>query len=366
MPDIILGDDVKDIYVAKLAQGILLGLRSRLLFPKIGFADYSDEVKEQGESVLVGVAGKFTGVHQSPDVEVPLQKSGISKRSIVLNKYLPCDFLVKDVAQAISGTNLVQTFSQSAVDAIATSVDGTFADLFDSTYYAGAGTITATATSAAIVGVGTDFTRIGAGCLLKTAGGQIRTVLSVTDATHLTLTAVITDTEAAVAYSLSNIVNYANGTAFGDGAMLAAEKMLTLHNVPDNSRVLVANVDDYSDLLSETKYIGASSINAAMLRQGALGEIRGFSTYRNNNKIKSYSLGMSPDCVGFAFRPLKVPDDVAYITSKVVTDPETGIGMRFTLSYDAANRGIRTSIDVLYGASLFFGERTVKIIEAAA
>jgi len=66
----------------------------------------------------------------------------------------------------------------------------------------GTGTITTTGTSAAVTGVGTAFTtEEPTGTLITTAGGRTYTVLSVTDNTHLTLTANVTTGESGVAFT---------------------------------------------------------------------------------------------------------------------------------------------------------------------
>lgn len=80
---------------------------------------------------------------------------------------------------------------------------------------AGAGTITTTVGSTAVVGVGTTFlTSVHPGDRIKTAGGNFLTVYKVTDDTNLVLTSNATVAESGVTYSESdfyNVVNNATG-----------------------------------------------------------------------------------------------------------------------------------------------------------
>jgi hypothetical protein len=67
----------------------------------------------------------------------------------------------------------------------------------------GTGTITVTSGSKAVTGAGTSFTSLKVGGTIKTAGGKLLTINSITDNTHLVLTANATATETGVAFSQS-------------------------------------------------------------------------------------------------------------------------------------------------------------------
>jgi len=355
---------VNDVLITRIAKSFFEVLRGSLVLTKCGIVDYSADFKEAGESVKVASIGDFTAANADPDSAVAIQNSTLTAGTITLDKYVPVDFIIKDIAEAVSGMNLIENYSRSAAGAIIQSIEETIGDIFDDTYFAAVGTATFSDSAVAVVGVGTKFTKYNVGAMVKTAGGATGRIATITDDTHMTMAANMAADEAGVAFSVSREVTFASNASFDDTVIRKARKVLVDAKVAESGRVLLCNTDDYDDLLGDTKYTAADSMNMGMLVNGALGRIRGFSVFESNNFDKSHSVAFTPAALGIAFRPFKPVNDGG-VVSKIITDPVTGIPLRVMMSYDAANRGYRISLDILYGVKLFKPEWTCRIYQTA-
>lgn len=128
------------------------------------------------------------------------------------------------------------------------------------------GTITVTATSTGVVGVGTTFAVGDVGKYLRTAGGQLKKITAFVDTTHVTLDSAITTTETGVAFTFLQIVlspkvlNTAIILPLLAGFVPTTNGMFGLDTTANKLMVMINNVSRYllhdGNAVTPKKYIG--------------------------------------------------------------------------------------------------------------
>lgn len=349
-----------------IAGKTLQKMKADAVFSKLAYVDFSQDLKQYGDTVQIPKLSTFTAQSKVAKTPAVLQDMDSSKVDVKLGDLSYIHFLLEDTAAAAANQNLIQRLSDAAGNALLEKLETSFINLFDSPYVDGVGTISVTNGSATVTGVGTEFTKYKVGYKIKTAGAVVREITAIASDTSLTVDSNYAGDESGVAFSFIQQAVYANGTGKADDAtILKARSILRAQRTPANSMALVANLDDYSDISTEAKYIGADSINAKMLREDAVGRIRGANVYESNFMEKAYSPMFNPLAIGAAFRILNVPQkDVE--SAGVVYDEETGMSIRYIVKYSQDYVGYRVSLDMLYGMSIIDPEQVVLINEAIA
>ncbi len=350
-------------YVPLIIAGLTLEkMRADAVFSKLAYVDFSKDLKTEGDTVQIPKLSTFTAKKKLAHVAAELQDMNSDSVSVTLTNHYYTQFLLEDVTLASTSKNLMDRLSRAAGNALVEAIEGDFINLFESAYVAGIGTLTVTAASASVVGVGTTFTKLKIGYKIKTAGGQIEEISAITDDTHLTVVSAFTTTENAVSYGYLQQAVYSNGSNIADASILDARKILRDQKTPRGNMVLVANLEDYGYLLNESTFKGADSVNANMLREGAAGRMRGFDTFESNFLDKPFSPAFNPNAIGAAFRVLKPPTNVEQ--TGVISDPETGLSLRYVVTYDHEYMGYRVGLDILGGMNVIDPEQVVLISEA--
>jgi hypothetical protein len=70
------------------------------------------------------------------------------------------------------------------------------------------------------------------------------------------------------------------------------------------------------------------------------------------------------DAFGLAVRPLPVDGDGLGVKQGVYNDPTTGLSLRLTMGYDAAQGGMFARAEILYGVSIMRQGLAVALKEA--
>jgi preprotein translocase subunit YajC len=353
--------DMQDFIPTIIAGKTLEYIRGDVVFPKLSIVDFSPDVASMGETVNIPKLSNYTAKDKAAKTPTELQDMVSDVVAVTLNKHKYVQFLLEDVAMAKAKPGLIDLHSRAAANALIEAIEADFAALFDTCYINGTGTITATAASDAVVGVGTLFTsQLKVGDKIKTAGGVVREVATITDNTHLTVDSVYSATESGVAFTFIQQSVFA--TTITDAAIVEARRRLRKNKANVNELTFVSSLDDYAALLNLSTYRDASTINEGSLRKGALGQIRGFEVWEDNAFEKAYSAAFSPMSIGAAFRVLEPVKDAW--KSAVVNDPESGLGVRVTVKYSDNDLGYKVTIDLLYGVAVIDPTQIVRLAAA--
>ncbi len=358
--------NMADFVPVIIAGKALMKMKRDMVFSRLAYVDFSADLKQRGDTVQIPKLSTFEAKTLTPGADADLQDMNSSKASIVLDNLDYVHFLMTDVARAKVNQNLIDRLSEAAARALLEKQESKFADLFDSPYITGEGTISVTTGSATVTGDGTSFmTDLKVGYKIKTAGGVVREVTAIASDTELTVDSNYAADEADVAFYYIQQAGYANGGSMDDSTILLARSILRGQGTPINSMSLVANLTDYSVISSIDEYIGADSINAKILVDGMAGRIRGFNVFESNFMDKEYSPAFNPMAIGVAFRILDAPQ-AGVVESGVVFDPETGMSIRYVVTYDSVKVGYRVALDMLSGMSIIDPEQVVRVAEKVA
>lgn len=361
----IASTQMQDYVPTIIAGQTLEKMRADAIFSKLAYVDYSNDLKNKGETVQIPKLSTFTAKKKIAHTPAELQDMNSDSVSVTLSNLYYTQFLLEDLTLTTTNQNLIARLSNSAGNALIEQIESDFIGLFDNAYVAGTGTITTSNSATSVTGVGTAFTALKIGYKIKTAAGEIREITGITDDTNLTVDSAFTAAESGVSFSFLQQSVYANGSIIDDASIVNARKILRSQKTSMSGLVLVSNLDDYASLLNNSTFKSADSVNATMLRDGAAGRMRGFDVFESNFMLKSYSPAFNPNAIGAAFRVLKTPaKDV--VASGVINDTETGLALRYVVTYDQANMGYRVGLDILCGMSVIDPEQIVLISEAIA
>ena len=121
-------------------------------------------------------------------------------------------------------------------------------------------------------------------------------------------------------------------------------------------KFLYASPATVNELLGVDKFTKANEYGSrAPLVQGAIGDIFGINVFESQLVTSSgspatyHNLAYTKDAIALVMRSLPTDGNGEGVTQAVVTDPESGVSMRLTSSYDANALGRQVTLDLLYG-----------------
>ena len=121
-------------------------------------------------------------------------------------------------------------------------------------------------------------------------------------------------------------------------------------------KFLYASPATVNELLGVDKFTKANEYGSrAPLVQGAIGDIFGINVFESQLVTSSgspatyHNLAYTKDAIALVMRSLPTDGNGEGVTQSVVTDPESGVSMRLTSSYDANALGRQVTLDLLYG-----------------
>ena len=140
-------------------------------------------------------------------------------------------------------------------------------------------------------------------------------------------------------------------------AMLQARKFFVDAKAPKMAkRFLYASPSLVNELLEIDKFTKANEYGSRTpLVEGALGDIFGINVFESQlvpssgSPAVEHNLCYTSDAIALVMRSLPTDGDGQGASQTVVTDPESGISMRLTSSYDANALGLQITLDMLYG-----------------
>ncbi len=121
-------------------------------------------------------------------------------------------------------------------------------------------------------------------------------------------------------------------------------------------RLFYASSDTVNALLGVDKFTKVSDYGSRTpLVEGSLGNIFGINVFESQlvpvagSPAVNHNLAYTEDAIALVMRSLPTDGNGEGAVQTVVTDPESGISMRLTSSYDANALGRQVTLDLLYG-----------------
>lgn len=170
------------------------------------------------------------------------------------------------------------------------------------------------------------------------------------------LTAIVENVDAALTglYSGVSTTIDAHTAAVTAANIRTARQTLSVAKAPNSDRVIVASPELYTGLLALSEFTSAEKYGSSTpVQEGELGKIYGFKVFESQSIVtatNNQNLAFHKRAFGIAVRPLPLTS-MDGVIQQVVTDSESGLSVRVTMSYDTAQLGVKTTVDVLYGVA---------------
>jgi hypothetical protein len=148
------------------------------------------------------------------------------------------------------------------------------------------------------------------------------------------------------------------GTDVDADLVVDARKVLNDAKAPLSERYLVVSTKDEAALLKEEKFTSAQIIADAgqAMREAFLGRKYGFNILVHQGIVETgsspsatHNIAYQRGAIVVATRPLPLAPEGMGAKAAYVQDPESGLGIRVTYSYDTDLLGLKVTLDVLYG-----------------
>ena len=142
-----------------------------------------------------------------------------------------------------------------------------------------------------------------------------------------------------------------------EASMLSIRKAFVDAKVPMLApRYLYGSSTLTNALLGVDKFTKANEYGSSTpVQDGVLGDMFGIPLFESQLVVSAgspaveHNLAYTKDAIALVMRALPTDGNGEGVSQSVVTDPESGISMRITSSYDANALGRQVTLDVLYG-----------------
>lgn len=156
---------------------------------------------------------------------------------------------------------------------------------------------------------------------------------------------------------------------FGKDKVREARKKLVDAKVPRLApKYLYLDTDGYDTLLADTTISKANEFGSATaLINGDVRQLYGFGIFESQNIVTSgspatyHAMAYVEQAMALVMRPLPNPGQGLGVQSAVVNDPETGLGMRVSYSWDKDHLGVQVTLDVLFGVGVLRDDLLIDI-----
>jgi len=290
---IITSANVAQAIVKVVAADALPALAGNLVMGNLVNRNYEPVLGQAGDTVNVPIPPALTANNLAEGDSVSPQNPSLVNAQIVLNKHIEATFQVPDVTKALATPDLLRTYLQPAVAAIAEKIEG-------------------------------DLLGLYAGFTANTAVGVAGTA----------------PTEA--------VIDAAETALFQAKIPSSQSRYLVVD--PDAYSAIRQIVR-----FSEFHTAGEAGVNA--LISGAVGKIKDFFVFRSqlvkktgSGPVTTHNLAFTPDAIGLVIRRLPQPIPG---TGAIAEYAEMGnFGMRVVMSYQPNTLAQQFTVDVLYGAAV--------------
>lgn len=280
-------------------------LREKIVIPNLVYRDFSTDVAQFGDIVNTRQVNKMTAGTVDPDTGVAVSNVSSTNIQVQLTNHKHVTFRISDREASKSFKNLVDEYIDPAMLALANDVDTALLQRY------------------------TDLTI------------QPKTV--------------------------SSSGGWKNGVN-------SARTQLNKNMVPDAMRYLVLSDDDEgmlgnTDILQKVNESGGS----VTLREGEVGRFKGFQVFRATNvvgvgspTVTRKNLAFHKECFALVIRTLSPANgNTPGAIQTVGNDPDAGLSLRLTISYNATLLTTQVTVDVLYGTKTLDAYKGVLINSTA-
>lgn len=277
-------------------------LREKIIMPQLVRVDFSDDLAQAGDTVNTRKKSTLAANTVSTSTGVTVQDVSTTNIQVILNQHKDSTFRISDREATRSFMNLVDEFLDPAMLALANDVD------------------------TALLGLYTDLTA--------------NTAISVSAA--------------------------ANWRADGNTARTRLNKA----KAPDDGqRYLVLSDDDEGamsnlDLLVKANESGSDRT----LRTGEVGRYKNFGVFRASNVVETtspttrHNIAFHRNAFALVMRPMATAAGVSPGAVQTrATDPDAGLSVRVTMSYNATLLSTQVTCDILYGVKTLDANLGVKL-----
>jgi hypothetical protein len=271
------------------ANEALTALRSYLNLAKTVRRDLDGSVASYGDTIHIPKTGALSVNAKVTNENVTRQAPADDEVSVVLDEHNEVTFMVEDVARAQAQQDIRGLYIQDAVIALAEELEGDIA--------------------AEYVNAGDDITFDDS------------------------------DEESI------------------EASMLLIRKAFVDAKAPRlDPKFFYASPSVVNDLLGVGKFTKANEYGSrAPLVEGAIGDIFGINVFESQlvpsagSPAVEHCLAYTKDAIALVMRSLPTDGNGEGVAQTVVSDPESGISLRLTSSYDANALGRQVTLDMLYG-----------------
>jgi hypothetical protein len=278
------------------ANEALTALRSQLNLAKTIRRDMDSEVASYGDTIHIPKTGSLSVNTKTTNENVTKQAPADEEVSVVLNQHKEVTFLVEDPARAMAKMDVRGLYIKDATIALAESIESAIA---------------------------AEYSNAGA----------------------------------------DETFSHASATEI-QASMLAIRKFFVDAKAsPLTPKYLYAGSDLTNELLTHEQFTKANEYGSARpIQDGVLGDMYGIQLFESQiiqpigSPAISHNLAYTSDAIALVMRALPTDGNGQGVQQTVVTDPESGLSLRITSSYDANALGMQVTLDVLYGIKVIRDE----------
>ena len=252
-----------------------------------------------GDTIHIPKRGTLTAYEKAQNDSVTLQAPTATKVDISLDQHWEVSFIVEDIAAAQANQDIMAGYVEDAVITLAEKIEVKLAALYAS------------------------------------AGNDVNSSTALTDAKMLEARKILVDEKLP---KLAPKYGYFDSSAIND--LLALDKF--------------TRVEDY----------GGSGVP---VMTGELGTIYGIKIFESQLVQTSGSpstyhcMVYGPDAMVLAMRPLPKAPQGAGVNQAVISDPEAGLGIRVSYSWNQDALGMQVTLDTLFGVGVMRSEHLVDV-----
>lgn len=158
-----------------------------------------------------------------------------------------------------------------------------------------------------------------------------------------------------------------SGTDLTAATIRLARKKLNDNKAPQDGRVMIVSDKDEIAILGDSalqNYFAFSQ--ASGVAEGSIGRLYGFDIYQSQLvpvvTTSTKNLAFHPGAIILAMRGLPDAPAGTGAQTSVVQDAVSGLTLRVTMAYNAANLGVQVTVDVLYGVAKLRDEKAVVVL----
>jgi len=271
------------------ANEAITALRSYINLAKTVRRDMDGTIAQKGDTIKIPKTGSLSVNPKVTNFNVTRQAPADDEVSVVLDTHNEVTFLVEDVARATASQDVRGLYIKDAMIALAESIESDIA---------------------------AEYTNAGA-----------------------------------------DIVFDGTSDATIEASMLLIRKAFVDAKVPMlEPKYVYGSPTMTNKLLGVDKFTKANEYgNASAIQDGRLGDMFGLPLFESQlvpsvgSPAVEHNLAYTKDAIALVMRALPTDGNGEGVSQTVVTDPESGISMRITSSYDANALGRQVTLDVLYG-----------------